>query len=97
MRIRNAQSIQIHKAMKATSQNIGETFKVRLFNYISFRHYGGVETQTFSNIVDAVLVGLQEGIQPYIVTLVSEYKDSKGRTQYKAGHKIAICEKDFAL
>ena len=83
--------------MKATNSNIGETFKVRLLNYTSFRHYGGREIQTFANIVDAVLVGLQEGHQRYIVTLLNDCKDSKGRTQYKAGHKIAVCENDFAL
>jgi hypothetical protein len=83
--------------MKATNQNIGETFKVRLLNYTSFRHYGGREIQTFANIVDAVLVGLQEGHQRYIVTLVNDCKDSKNRLQYKAGHKIAVCENDFAL
>lgn len=77
--------------MKATNQNIGETFKVRLANYTSFRHYGGREIKTFVNIVDAKLVALQEGHQRYIVTLVS---DCVG---YKAGHKIAVCENDFAL
>lgn len=83
--------------MKATNQNIGETFKVRLLNYTSFRHYGGREIQTFSNIVDATLVGLQKGYQCYIVTLVSDCKDNQGRVQYKAGHKIAVCENDFDL
>ena len=83
--------------MKATNQNIGETFKVRLLNYTSLRHYGGREIQTFANVFDAVLVGLQEGHQRYIVTLVNDCKDSKGRVQYKAGHKIALCENDFAL
>lgn len=83
--------------MKATNQNIGETFKVRLLNYTSFRHYGGREIQTFANIVDATLVELQDGHQRYIVTLINDCKDSKGRVQYKAGHKIAVCENDFAL
>lgn len=52
--------------MKATNNNIGETFKVRLLNYKSFRHYGGRDIQTLANIVEAVLVGLQDGHQRYI-------------------------------
>lgn len=83
--------------MKATNQNIGQTFKVRLLHYTSFRHYGGREIQTFSNIVDSTLVALQDGHQRYIVTLLNDCKDSKGRVLYKAGHKIAVCENDFAL
>jgi hypothetical protein len=83
--------------MTATRNNIGETFKVRLLNYKSFRHYGGREIETFVNIVDAVLVEMQDGYQPYIVTLVNDCKNHKGKVQYDAGHKIAVCENDFGL
>ena len=89
--------LEHQREMKATNQNIGETFKVRLLNYTSFRHYGGREIQTFANIVDATLVGLQEGHQKYIVALINDCKDNKGRVQYKAGHKIAVSENDFDL
>jgi len=83
--------------MKATNQNIGETFKVRLFAYTSFRHYGGREIQTSSFVVDAVLVGLQQGHLPYIVTVSSDCKDGQGRVKYKAGHKIAVSDSNFSL
>ena len=83
--------------MKASIENIGQTFKVRLLNYSSFRHYGGREIETFVNIVEAVLIELQGGYQTYIVTLTKDCKNHKGQVQYKAGHKIAVCEDDFAL
>jgi len=83
--------------MKATSENIGQTYKVRLLNYKSFRHYGGREIETFANIVEAVLVALQDGHQPFVVTLNEDCKNYKGQVQYRAGHKIAVCENDFAL
>lgn len=83
--------------MKATIENIGQTYKVRLMSYKSVRHYGGREITPFAHFVDATLVNIQDGFQPYVVTLNADMKDYKGRLQYKAGHKIAICENDFAL
>jgi hypothetical protein len=83
--------------MKATNQNIGETFKVRLEYFTWFRHYGGREIQTFVNIVDAKLVGLQDGYLRYVVTLTDDCKDSKGRVKYEAGRKISVPENDFDL
>jgi hypothetical protein len=77
--------------VKATDENIGETFKVRLLSYTSFRHYGGREIKTDAHTVDAVLVGIQDGHQRYIVELTHDCM------QYKAGHKIAVCENDFSL
>lgn len=83
--------------MKATNENIGETFKVRLLSYTSFRHYGGREIKTDAHVVDAVLVGLQDGYLRYIVELTRDCKDAQGKVQYKSGRKIAVCENDFSL
>lgn len=81
--------------MKATSQNIGQTFMVRLMSYKSVRHYGGRDITPYAHLVEATLVALQDGLQPYIVTLNEEMKAYNGRVQYPKGHKIAICENDF--
>lgn len=83
--------------VKATDENIGETFKVRLLSYTSFRHYGGREIKTDAHTVDAVLVGIQDGHQRYIVELTHDCRDAHGKIQYKSGHKIAVCDNDFSL
>ena len=77
--------------MKATQSNIGQQFKVRLISSKWFRHYGGREITQQAHFVNATLVGLQDGHQRYIVTL------DEPCIGFKAGHKIAICENDFAL
>ena len=83
--------------MKATVDNIGQTYKVRLMSYKSVRYYGGRDITTYSHFVTATVVGIQDGCQPYIVTLNEDMKNYNGRVQYRMGHKIAISENDFAL
>jgi hypothetical protein len=90
-------SNQNKKDMKACAENFGETFKVRLSSYSSFRHYGGREITTYPTIVDCILIGLQSGHQRYIVELINDCVDSRGKLIYRAGAKIAVCENDFAL
>ena len=80
-----------------TVVNIGSTYKIRLVSYKSIRHYGDCDFTPYVHIVDATLVAIQDGYQPYIVTLNDRVKDHTGHTQYKKGHKIAIREKDFNL
>lgn len=81
--------------MKATKENIGQTFKIRLNSYKSIRHYGGREITPYKHIVNATLIGLQRGPQYYIMSLQSDMKDYKGRVQFKKGHKIAVTDRDF--
>lgn len=68
---------------------IGTKVKVRLHNYKSFRHYGGREITTTSEIFDATYVRSQDGHQPHIVKLVGKCFG------FPDGHIIAITVKDF--
>ena len=81
--------------MEISNKQIGDIFKVRIITYKWFRHYGGREVKTFSNEVNAILLGLQEGDQPYIVSIVNDVIDINGKLQYKAGTKLGISKKDF--
>lgn len=83
--------------MKATKENIGQTYIVRLMSYKSVRHYGGREITPVAHFIEATLVAIQDGYQPYVVTLNEDMKDYAGRMQYRKGHKIAVTENDFAL
>jgi len=77
--------------MKATIENIGQIFNIRLIENKWFRHYGGREVTQKIHIVKATLVALQDDHQRYIVTL------NEPSIGFKIGHKIAVCEKDFAI
>ena len=77
--------------MKATLDNIGQSFTVRLFNHKSVRHYGGRDITTTAVACPATLIGIQDGHAPYIVSLD---RDCDG---YKAGRKIAISHNEFQV
>jgi len=64
--------------------------KIRLYNYKSFRHYGGREINTTHVICDAVFISDQkDGTK-----LVELLEDCAG---FKKGHKIAVLPKDFNI
>jgi hypothetical protein len=75
--------------MKANKSNIGQTYKVRIVSYKSFRHYGGREITEKIDFVDAVLVGLQDSDQRYIVSL------TQSCIGFPKGHKIAVTENNL--
>jgi hypothetical protein len=77
--------------MKATIENIGQIFSIRLIENKWFRHYGGREITQKIHVVKVTLVGLQDDHQRYIVTL------NEPCIGFKSGHKIAVCENDFGL
>ena len=82
--------------MKADQSNIGQNFQVRLVHYKSVRHYGGRSITPYPCVVNAKLIGLQNDYQRYIVELSDNYMHD-GKVVYKAGHKIAVPEKDLIV
>ena len=76
--------------MKANIE-IGQEVKVRIVSFTSFRHYGGREITSKSNIVNAKLIKMQSGFQPYIVELLDKCES------LPKGHKIAVSETDFNI
>jgi len=77
--------------MKANQSNIGQTYKVRIVSYKSFRHYGGREITEKVDFVDAVLVALQDSDQRYIVSL------NESCAGFPKGHKIAVNENNLII
>jgi len=82
--------------MKATIENIGTTYKVRLHTYNWIRHYGGREVKTYNYIAAAKLIGIQRD-GTYLVALNEDVIDFAGKVAYKKGHKIAIINIDFDI
>jgi hypothetical protein len=77
--------------MKATSENIGQTFKIRIVSHKSFRHYGGREITSTANFVNAVLDSIQDSDRPFIMTLLDSCAG------FNKGHKIAVSDTDFDI
>ena len=63
---------------------------VRLYNYKSFRHYGGREITTTAVLCKAIVIKSQTDS----TTVVELLEDCTG---YKAGRTIAIQPKDFNI
>ena len=82
--------------MKADQNNIGQVFQVKLVHYKSFRHYGGRSITSYPCVVNAKLIGLQDDYQRYVVELSDTYVHD-GEVVYRAGHKIAVPEKDLII
>jgi hypothetical protein len=77
--------------MKATIKNIGQLCRIRICTYKSFRHYGGREINESVSYANAILVGLQDSTQCYLVELLD------ASCGFIKGHKIAVNDNDFEL
>jgi len=68
----------------------GTVIKVRLYEFKSFRHYGGREITTIPHVCHAKFIEEQRD-HTLLVQLIETCM------LFKSGHKIAVLPKDFNL